>query len=84
MCLAIPMQVIQIDGFDAICEAKGIQRNVSLFMLQHDSINVGDFVLIHVGYALEKISQAEANTAWEIYDEMLAKEQQAVVESNRV
>jgi len=76
MCLAIPMRVTMIDGFNAKCEAKGIERDASLFMLQQESVSIGDFVLVHVGYAIQKISKAEATSAWEIYDEMLLKEQQ--------
>jgi hydrogenase expression/formation protein HypC len=34
MCLAVPMKITSVDGFNAVCEAKGIQREVSLFMLQ--------------------------------------------------
>ncbi len=74
MCLGIPMQIKQIDGFNARCEAKGVERDVSLFMLQHEPIAAGDFVIVHVGYAIQKVSPEEAATAWEIYDEMLALE----------
>ena len=74
MCLGIPMQIKQIDGFNARCEAKGVERDVSLFMLQHEPLEDGDFVVVHVGYAIQKVSAAEAATAWEIYDEMLAAE----------
>jgi len=74
MCLGIPMQVKSIDEYQALCEAKGIERDVSLFMLQDESIEPGDFVVVHVGYAIQKISQQEAQSAWEIYDEMLAAE----------
>jgi len=68
------MQIKQIDGFNARCEAKGVERDVSLFMLQHEPIAAGDFVIVHVGYAIQKVSPEEAATAWEIYDEMLALE----------
>jgi len=74
MCLGIPMQIKQIDGFEARCEAKGVERDVSLFMLQHEPLACGDFVIVHVGYAIQKVSPEEAATAWEIYDEMLALE----------
>jgi hydrogenase expression/formation protein HypC len=43
-------------------------------MLQHEQVEVGDHVVVHVGYAIQKVSAAEARTAWEIYDEMLARE----------
>ncbi len=76
MCLGIPMQIKSIDGFMARCEAKGVERDVSLFMMQDDKLEVDDFIVVHVGYAIQKISPQEAQTAWEIYDEMLAAEQQ--------
>jgi hydrogenase expression/formation protein HypC len=74
MCLGIPMQVIEINNFNARCEAKGVEREVSLFMLQHEEINIGDFVMVHVGYAIQKMTEEEAQSAWEVYDELLAME----------
>ena len=71
MCLGIPMQIKSIEGYTARCEAKGVERDVSLFMLQEEPLAVDDFVVVHVGYAIQKISQDEAQTAWEIYDQML-------------
>lgn len=72
MCLGIPMQIKAIDRFVARCEAKGIERDVNLFMLQHEDLQAGDFVVVHVGYAIQKISPQEARSAWEVYDQMLA------------
>jgi len=74
MCLGIPMQVKSIDGYLARCEAKGIEREVNLFMLQDDTLREGDFVMVHVGYAIQKMSVEEAHSAWELYDEILALE----------
>lgn len=74
MCLAIPMQVKELNGFNARCEAKGIEREVSLFLLQHEQVQPGDYVLVHVGYAIQKASEDEAREAWQLYDEMLAAE----------
>lgn len=74
MCLGIPMQIKTIDGFNARCEAKGVERDVSLFMLQHEPLETGDFVVVHVGYAIQKVTAEEAETAWQIYDEMLTPE----------
>lgn len=72
MCLGIPMQIVSIDGFTAHCEAKGVERDVNLFLLQHEILSDGDFVMVHVGYAIQKISPDHARSAWELYDEMLA------------
>ncbi len=74
MCLGIPMQVKSINQFQALCEAKGVERDVSLFMLQGETITPGDYVVVSVGYAIEKISSQEAQAAWKIYDQMLAAE----------
>jgi hydrogenase expression/formation protein HypC len=41
-------------------------------MLQHESLAPEDFVVVHVGYAIQKVTPQEAQSAWEIYDEMLA------------
>ena len=73
MCLAVPMKITAIDGYQCTCEAKGIEREVSLFMLQHEDIVVGDFVLVHVGYAIQKVSAEEAAASWALFDEVLAE-----------
>ena len=70
MCLAVPMMVRSVDGFNAVCEAKGIEREVSLFMLQGDAVAPGDHVLVHVGYAIQKVSEEEARSAWELFDQI--------------
>jgi hydrogenase expression/formation protein HypC len=72
MCLGIPMQIKSIDGYSARCEAKGIERDVSLFMLQDENFQVDDYVVVHVGYAIQKITPQEALSAWDLYDQMLA------------
>ena len=74
MCLAVPMKITKIDGFNCTCEARGIEREVSLFMLQSEDIGVGDHILVHVGYAIQKVSSEEAAQSWELFDEMLAAE----------
>ncbi len=75
MCLGIPMQIKSIEGFMASCEAKGVSRDVSLFMLQDEELNINDYIVVHVGYGIQKISEQDAQTAWELYDQMLAADQ---------
>ena len=75
MCLAVPMQITQLNGFEARCAAKGVERDVSLFLLQAETLQEGDYVLIHVGYAIQKISKEEAQSTWELLDQMLAEEE---------
>ncbi|MDR9435800.1 MAG: HypC/HybG/HupF family hydrogenase formation chaperone [Thiohalophilus sp.] len=74
MCLGIPMQIVEINGFNARCEAKGVERDISLFMLQDDAVEPGDYVMVHVGYAIQKISEQDARSSWELFDEILAAE----------
>ena len=74
MCLAVPMQITHIDGDNAHCVAKGIERDVSLLLLEDDDIKLGYHVLIHVGYALQKISADEAISTWELLDQMSAED----------
>jgi hydrogenase expression/formation protein HypC len=74
MCLGIPMQVVAIDGYLARCSAKGVERDVSLFLLQDDRPAIGEFVMVHVGYAIQRMTPQEARSAWELYDEVLAAE----------
>lgn len=73
MCLAVPMRITAIDGYQCTCEAKGIEREVSLFMLQHELPEPGDHVLVHVGYAIQKVSAEEAADSWVLLDEVLAE-----------
>ena len=72
MCLAVPMKIKKIDGFQCTCEARGIEREASLFMMQDENLAVGDHILVHVGYAIQKVSDAEAAETWRLFDEMLA------------
>lgn len=74
MCFGIPMQIRSIDGLMARCEAKGVAREASLLMLEQEDPAVGDFVVVHLGYAVDKVTAEEAAAAWEIYDQMLAAE----------
>jgi len=70
MCLGVPMQIVTIDGFNAVCEAQGVVRTVSLFMIQDDDVAVGDQVMVHVGYALRKMTDCEARTVWDLLEQI--------------
>ena len=58
MCLGVPMQVKTIENEVAMCEIDGVQREASLMMLE--DVKIGDYVLIHAGFAIEKIDDDEA------------------------
>jgi hydrogenase expression/formation protein HypC len=77
MCLGVPMRVVERDGTNARCEVNGIERTVSLFLLQHEDVGPGDHVMVHVGYAIQKMSEAEAKSVWSALDEAFALEDDA-------
>jgi hydrogenase expression/formation protein HypC len=63
MCLAIPGQVIEFvdkDNFIAKVDVSGVRRNVNVGLILPDGLQTGDWVLIHVGFALSKIDEKEA------------------------
>ena len=74
MCLGVPMRIIEINGYSARCEARGIERKASLFLLQHEDLQVGDLVMIHVGNAIQKMTEEDAQTAWDLFDEIFEAE----------
>ncbi len=63
MCLGIPMQIREITGYTARCEARGVERDVSLFLLQDTRPAIGDYVMVHVGYAIQIIAPEVARSA---------------------
>ena len=81
MCLGIPGQIIDIvDDANSIAkvEVSGVRRNVSIALVRPEGIAPGDWVLIHVGFAMSKIDEAEAqetmralNTMGDVYTDEL-------------
>jgi hydrogenase expression/formation protein HypC len=63
MCLAIPGQVLAFGDEPMIAkiEVAGVRRNVNIGLLADEPLEVGDWVLIHVGFALSRISEAQAH-----------------------
>ena len=59
MCLAVPMKVVSIANDLAIAEIDGVRREASLMMLNEDA-DVGDYVLIHAGFAISKLDEEAA------------------------
>jgi hydrogenase expression/formation protein HypC len=68
MCLAIPMEVESIAGEEAIVKQAGLRRNVRLDLL--DEVEPGDYVLIHAGFAIEKVRPEEAEETLALLREM--------------
>lgn len=66
MCLAIPVQIKEIiDEDTAVAEISGLKKTISTALL--DDVKVGDYVILHVGYALQKIDPEEAKKTLELF-----------------
>ncbi|AAD07945.1 HypC/HybG/HupF family hydrogenase formation chaperone [Helicobacter pylori] len=72
MCLAIPSKVIAIKDNVVLLETLGVQREASLDLMG-ESVKVGDYVLLHIGYVMSKIDEKEALESIELYQEMIAR-----------
>lgn len=59
MCLAVPMQITSRDGDSITAEIDGVSREASLMMLGQE-VQVGDYVLIHAGFAISRLDEEEA------------------------
>ncbi|WP_243375381.1 HypC/HybG/HupF family hydrogenase formation chaperone [Geotalea sp. SG265] len=59
MCLGVPMRIISVDGSDAIAEMDGVRRDASLLLLDEE-VRVGDYVIVHAGFAISRLHEAEA------------------------
>jgi hydrogenase expression/formation protein HypC len=69
MCLGVPMLVVDIAGETAVCEIDGVRREANLMMV--DGVGVGDFVLIHAGFAIEKLDREDAEETIRLFRELL-------------
>ncbi len=70
MCLAIPSKIIVKNGFEATVDIYGARRKVNLMLLPEDA-SVGEYVLVHAGFAIQKIDGAAAKDAIGLIDEIL-------------
>jgi hydrogenase expression/formation protein HypC len=68
MCLAVPVRVVSIEGNEAEVEISGVRRRVSIMLTPE--AKVGDYVLLHTGYAINVINEAEAQETLKILEEM--------------
>jgi len=61
MCLAVPLRISSVDGVNAVGEVEGIKRNIRIDFL--NDVKIGDYVIVHAGFAIEKLNavQAEEN-----------------------
>ena len=69
MCLAIPAQVVELRPDDnALVDLAGVKKEISLALVE--GVAVGDYVIVHVGYALNKLDPEEAANTWAQFAEL--------------
>ena len=66
MCLAIPARIIEINGFTAKVDMAGNRRNADIALL--DSVSVGDYILIHAGFAIHRLDPLEAEETLKLFN----------------
>jgi len=65
MCLGIPMEIVVCEETSAIAEVDGVRREVSLILLP-EPVEIGDYVLVHAGYALARIDVEQAEESLDL------------------
>jgi len=71
MCVGVPMRLVEIEYPFGVAEAEGVRRNIGLQLLPEEEIKIGDYVIVHVGFAIERINEKEAEEMWKGYEELL-------------
>ena len=72
MCLAIPAKVTEIDGEMATIDVGGVTRSTSLMLLS--DVAVGDYVIVHAGFAIHKVDPGEAQASLKLFQELATAE----------
>lgn len=71
MCLAIPSRIVSSDGFTAIVDVCGARREANLMLLPEE-VAVGDFVLVHAGFAMQRVDREAAEESLEFFRRLVA------------
>jgi hydrogenase expression/formation protein HypC len=73
MCLSIPSKVVKVSEDQTMCtvDTMGVQRDANLMMMTDDEVKVGDYVLLHIGFVMNKIDEKEALASIDTYRELL-------------
>lgn len=69
MCLAVPSKIIEVDGYMATVDVMGLRKQVSLMLLPEEP-KIGEYVLVHAGFAINKMEPAEAEEALRIFEKI--------------
>ena len=75
MCLSIPSKVVEIDKERnvAIVDTMGVTREAGLELMEEGDVKIGDYVLLHIGFIMNKIDEEDALESLKVYNEILEK-----------
>lgn len=73
MCVAVPMKVVEVSEYSCVAEIDGVRKSASLMML--DGVKPGDYVMIHAGFALERIDPKAAEETLRLMREIVDNEE---------
>ncbi|MBO5497190.1 MAG: HypC/HybG/HupF family hydrogenase formation chaperone [Oscillospiraceae bacterium] len=68
MCLAVPLQLVEINGNSAVGEAMGMRRNIRVDFIENPQI--GEYVIVHAGFAIERLPEQQAVQDLEAWEEV--------------
>lgn len=68
MCLGVPVKIIQVKGNEGVAEFKGVKKNISLELL--NEVRKGDYVILHAGFAIQKMEPEEALETLKLFEEL--------------
>ncbi|MBN1690302.1 MAG: HypC/HybG/HupF family hydrogenase formation chaperone [Dehalococcoidia bacterium] len=78
MCLAVPVKIIHIEGEQADVDIGGVSRRVSIALTPE--ARIGDYVLLHTGYAINVLDEAEAKETLDILERLVAADGSAALQ----
>lgn len=76
MCLGVPMQVVSVADGEIVAEIDGVKREASLMLLD-EAVAVGDFVIVHAGFAISKLDEEDARVTLQMMREVFSPEDMA-------
>lgn len=74
MCLAVPVKIVEIEGMEAVVEFQGVRTRARLDLMQ--DCKVGDYVLVHAGFVIQKLDEKAAKESIEAWEEIIKALQQ--------
>ena len=72
MCVAVPMKVVEVGEYDCVAEIDGVRKAANIMTL--DGVSVGDYIMVHAGFAIAKLDQATAEETLELMRRIVSEE----------